>query len=91
MTTQFVVHLGRETVIVALLVTGPILIVGFVVGIGMSLIQAIMQLHEMTLAAVPKLFAIGATLVVFSHWMLDHMMTYTTKILGGFYQMIGHG
>lgn len=90
MTTQFIVQLGRDTVMTALWVVGPILLVGFAVGLAISIVQAIMQLHEMTLAAVPKLFAIGAAIIIFGHWMLQHLMAYATKLLGGFPNMINH-
>lgn len=88
MNPDFVVALGRETISTGLWVVGPIMMVGFVVGMTVSLIQAIMQIHEMTLAFVPKLFAIGMSVIVFGNWMLTHLMDYTTKILGGFENMI---
>lgn len=88
MTAEFVVSIGRETVTTALLVVGPIMLVGFVVGMAVSFIQAIMQIHEMTLAFVPKLFAIGMSIIVFGHWMLQQLMGYTEKLLGGFPNMI---
>lgn len=89
MTTTFVVALGKDTIITALMVVAPIMIVGFVVGITISLVQAIMQIQEMTLGFVPKLVAIGLALVVCGHWMLQKLMTYTQKLLGGFNSMIG--
>ena len=90
MTPQFIMEIGRDTIYTTLLVAGPILAVGFVIGIGISLLQAVLQLHEATLAYVPKLFAIAATLLICGHWMLQSMMTFTHRFLGEFSQFIGH-
>ncbi len=88
MTAQFVVELGRDTMMTAMWVVGPVMMVGFVVGMVVSLLQAITQLNEVTIGFVPKLFAIGVTLVVCGNWMLQHLMTYTTHLLGNFGQLI---
>lgn len=82
MNAQLVVDIGRETIWTALLVVGPIMMVGFVVGMAVSLVQAIMQIHEMTLAFVPKLFAIGLSIIIFGNWMLQQLMAYSQKVLG---------
>ncbi len=81
-------EIGRDTLIASLWVVGPIMGVGFVVGLLVSLLQAVMQLQEMTLALVPKLFAIGLALILFGHWMLAHLMSYTERYLGGFSNLI---
>lgn len=90
MTTEFVISLGKDTLTAGLWIVGPILLVGFVVGMIVSVVQSIMQLHEMTLATVPKLFAIGASLILFGNWMLNHLIQYSKGLLGGFPNMIGH-
>ncbi len=89
MTTTFVVALGKDTIMTALMVVAPVMVVGFVVGITISLVQAIMQIQEMTLTFVPKLVAIGFALVICGHWMLEKLMVYTKNMLGGFNQVIG--
>ena len=88
MTTSFIIHLGRETIFTALMVAGPIIIVGFAVGLLLSLFQAVMQLQEMTIAFVPKLLAMGASLLIFGNWMLTKLMIYAHGILGGFTSML---
>ncbi len=90
MTPQLIMQIGRDTILTTLWVSGPILAVGFVIGIAISLLQAVLQLHEATLSYVPKLFAIAATLIVCGHWMLQAMMSFTQKFLGGFPNYIGH-
>lgn len=89
MTTDFVVAIGRDSIITALKVVGPIMMVGFVVGMVVSFIQAIMQIQEMTISFVPRLLAIGGSMIIFGHWMLGHLMTYTTHLLGNFPSLLG--
>ncbi len=75
-----VIDIARESIIVMLEVGGPILILGLIVGILVSLIQTVTQIQEATLAFVPKLLVIGIALVV----MLPFMM----QSLGGFTQRL---
>jgi flagellar biosynthetic protein FliQ len=88
MTTTFILELGREGIMTCLAVVAPVMIVGFIVGIGISFIQAIMQIQEMTLAFVPKLVAIFGALIFFGNWMLGKLMVFTTHMLGDFQNMV---
>jgi flagellar biosynthetic protein FliQ len=60
----------REAVIVVLKLGGPPLVVALLVGLVVSLLQAITQIHEQTLAAVPKIAAVIGTVVVLGPFML---------------------
>ena len=53
-----VIDLAREMLWLALLIAGPILLVGLVIGVGVSLFQALTSVQEQTLSLVPKLFAV---------------------------------
>jgi len=88
MTTSFALNIGSEAIHTTLLVVAPIMAVGFIVGIVMSFVQAIMQIQEMTLAFVPKLIAIFGSLLFFGNWMLEKLMLFTSHMLGGFQNMI---
>ena len=88
MTTTMVLDIGREAILTTLMVVAPIMVVGFVVGIAISFVQAIMQIQEMTLAFVPKLLAICGALLLFGNWMLNKLMLFTTHMLGQFPSMI---
>jgi flagellar biosynthesis protein FliQ len=71
-----VIEICREAIIVMLKVVGPILLAGLVVGVVVSLIQAVTQIQEMTLSFIPKMLVIfGLTI-----WLLPFMMS----TLGGF-------
>jgi flagellar biosynthesis protein FliQ len=80
MTTDTVVGLMAETIKITLLVSAPMLIVGLVVGVAISLFQAVTQIQEMTLVFVPKIVAVMITLVAALPWMISLMMTFTQSI-----------
>ena len=67
----------REAVTVVLKLGGPPLAVGLLVGIVMSLVQTVTQVHEQTVAFVPKLAAIVLTLVVLGPFMVGTLMDFT--------------
>lgn len=63
MTSDAVVGLMAETIKITLLISAPMLIVGLVVGVVISLLQAVTQIQEMTLVFVPKIVAVMITMV----------------------------
>ena len=65
---------------VTLLVSAPILLVGLVVGIVISVFQAVTQVHEMTLTFVPKIIAVMLALLVAAPWMLDMLVSFTHNL-----------
>ncbi len=80
MTDQSVIHIAVMTMIVAAKVCGPILITSLAVGLGISLIQSVTQIQEVTLTFVPKLIAVAAVIVLSGNWMLHEMMSFTTDL-----------
>ena len=80
MDANWVLFLGRHTLETAFLVASPILIVCIVVGLLVSLFQAVTSLKDMTLSMVPKLFAVGITLIVSGGWMLQVLLKFTNEI-----------
>ena len=81
MSQDLVLQLFRECLKTALLVAAPILICAIVVGLLVSIFQAATQIHEMSLAFVPKLLIIIGALIVLSPWMLNVLMTFTTSMI----------
>jgi len=57
------------------------LVFGLVVGLVISVFQAVTQIHEMTLTFIPKIVAVVAAVVIFLPWMLSKMVGFTTEIL----------
>lgn len=83
MTDAGVLELAQRAVALTLMISGPILGLGLIVGLVVSIFQAATQIQEMTLTFVPKIIAVGAALVVFGPWMLKSMVVFTTKLLAG--------
>lgn len=82
MDTGFVVYLGRHTLETALLLSAPILLTCLVVGLVVTLLQAVTSIRDMTLTIVPKLLAVGAVLLICSNWMLQIMLSFANEIFG---------
>ena len=80
MTTDTVVGLMAETIKITLLISAPMLIVGLIVGVVISLLQAVTQIQEMTLVFVPKIVAVLVTLVAALPWMISLLTTFTQNI-----------
>lgn len=80
MTQEFVITVGREAMLTAFLLAAPPLITALVVGLVISVFQAVTQIQEMTLAIVPKMVAVLIALVVAYPWLLETLTRYTTHI-----------
>ena len=80
MDSSYVLYLGRHTLETALLLSAPILITCMDVGIAIALLQAVTSIRDMTLTIVPKLLAVGAVTILFSSWMLQVVLRFTTEI-----------
>ena len=80
MTPQMVVSIGREALTVVLLVAGPMLAFGLVIGLIISIFQAVTQINEMTLTFVPKILAVALALLLFLPWMINTLTDFTRHI-----------
>ena len=81
-------QIGQETIRLAMFVMAPIFIIGLAVGIFVSLAQAVFQVQDSTIGTIPKIMAIGASLLLFGNWMLTHLMQYSQHYLGNFTNFI---
>jgi len=75
-----VLELAQRSVAVAMMICAPVLILGLVVGLIVSIFQAATQIQEMTLTFVPKIIAVCAALVIFGPWMMKSMVVFTQKL-----------
>jgi flagellar biosynthesis protein FliQ len=89
MDSSFTLYLGRHTLETALLLSAPILLTCIVVGVVVTLFQAITSIRDMTLTIVPKLVAVGAITIVTGGWMLDITLRFTNEMFA-YIQNIGH-
>jgi flagellar biosynthetic protein FliQ len=80
MTTQYVLSLGREAVLMTLWVAAPMLGFGLVVGLVISVFQAATQIQEMTLTFIPKIVAVALALLFFLPWIVNKLVAYTSGL-----------
>jgi flagellar biosynthetic protein FliQ len=80
MTVDMVKEISGEVFKTVLLVSAPVLLVSLVVGLVISLFQAVTQIQEFTLTFVPKVIAVFVTLFLFFPWIARILMTYTTDL-----------
>ena len=76
-----VLSLGREALMTVLLVSGPVVGLGLLVGLVVSLLMATTQIQEQTLAFVPKILAALAALLIFGPWMMRVLLDFATRVL----------
>ena len=70
MSSVFITEILKETMRIALLLSGPMLITGLIAGLVVSIFQAATQIQEMTLTFIPKIFGVALALVIFLPWMI---------------------
>ncbi|MGE4290946.1 MAG: flagellar biosynthesis protein FliQ [Desulfovibrio sp.] len=80
MTPEFIVGFARQAIEITLTISLPMLGIGMIVGILVSVIQAATQIQEMTLTMVPKIVAIFLALIISFPWIMDKMVSYTRDI-----------
>jgi len=77
------VDLSHEALFLALTLAGPIMAIGMVVGLTISLVQAVTQLQEQTLTFVPKIVGMGLAAAFFIPWLVTRMVEFTHRLWGG--------
>ncbi|NMB08993.1 MAG: flagellar biosynthesis protein FliQ [Tissierellia bacterium] len=76
-----VLKLAQDAIRTVLLVSSPMLVISLIVGLIISIIQAVTQIQEATLAFVPKIMAVLLSLVIFGPWILKVMTQFTLELL----------
>lgn len=82
MTSDSVVNIIRQCLLMAFWLSAPILMVGFIIGIVMSLIQIVTSIQDSAFNTVPRLAAVLGALLLALPWMLHKSMAYASSILG---------
>jgi flagellar biosynthetic protein FliQ len=87
MTGPEVLDVARDSIFTLVIVAAPLMLVGLIVGVAISLLQALTQVQEMTLAFVPKILAIFVAMLLALPFMADalqgHMTRMAARIVGG--------
>jgi flagellar biosynthetic protein FliQ len=81
MTPEFVVGFAQEAIKVTILVSMPLLGLGLIVGVTVSIFQAVTQIQEMTLTFVPKILVVLLGLGFFSNWMLQQLIGFAQNCI----------
>lgn len=80
MSGDMAIQIGRDALAMVMLVSAPMLILGLVVGVAVSIFQATTQIQEQSLAFIPKIIAVFIAVLVFGPWMLSILITYTRDL-----------
>ncbi len=80
MENEFAIEVVSQAIKVALMLSAPMLLGALLVGILVSIFQAVTQINEQTLSFIPKILVIIAALVIFSPWMMETMVSYTRDL-----------
>ncbi|MGA1861843.1 flagellar biosynthesis protein FliQ [Deferribacter thermophilus] len=80
MTADFVIEITTKTLELTILIAAPMLIFGLLVGLLISIFQAVTQIQEMTLTFIPKILAVVVALIIFFPWILDKLINFTYNL-----------
>jgi flagellar biosynthetic protein FliQ len=80
MTQNGFLDVMRQALTLTLLLSAPMLAFGLIVGLVVSIFQAVTQINEMTLAYIPKILAVFVALAIFGPWMLQMMLNFSSSI-----------
>ncbi len=82
MTPEFVMQTVRQMLMMAFWISAPLLVVGFIAGVVISLVQVVTSMQDSAFSTIPRLAAFLLALLISLPWMLRQMMSYTSSILG---------
>ena len=89
MTQDTVVSIAVSAMELALKVGAPIMLVGLIIGLAVSVFQAVTQIQEQTLSFIPKIVGMAVLVVVAGPWMLGQLITWTQQLYAGIPSMVG--
>jgi flagellar biosynthetic protein FliQ len=89
LTPEFIIRLGQETLLLALQVAGPALLVALVVGLAVSIFQAVTQIHEMTLTFIPKILSVAAVMMLLLPWVIKRIVGFTVQLISSIPTIVG--
>ena len=81
MSGYLVIQMAQEALRMVLLISAPMLGLGLLVGLAVSVFQATTSIQEQTLAFIPKIVAVFVAILIFGPWMLRLMVEYVTNVL----------
>ncbi len=82
MTPEFAVQIVKQALMTTLWLSAPILLIGFVAGIVINLVQVATSMQDSAFSSVPRLAAFLVGILILLPWMVNRLMSYTVSILG---------
>ena len=89
MNQDTVVNLATQAMSLSLKIAGPLLLAALVVGLLISVFQAVTQIQEQSLSLIPKIAAVAVVIVLLGPWMLGQLVSYTTALYTSIPTMVG--
>ena len=83
------VHLIRELLVEAMLLSAPLLVASALISLAVSLLQTLTSVQEQTLTAVPRLIVVFVVAMVSMPWMIHSLVGYTLRLFSDFHQYLG--
>jgi flagellar biosynthetic protein FliQ len=84
MSEEVLINLGREAVLLLIQVAGPLLLSGLVLGLAVSILQAVTQVQEATLSFIPKIIGVALAFVIFLPYIIQKLVRFTTFLFTDF-------
>jgi flagellar biosynthetic protein FliQ len=88
-TDAAVIEIATHAIMTSAKLAAPILIVSLGIGLGVSIMQSVTQIQEVTLTFVPKLIGVALVVVLAGHWMLREMITFTQTLFTQLPSLLG--
>ncbi len=89
MTDAAVIQIAFQAIITSAKLAAPILIVSLAIGLGVSIMQSVTQIQEVTLTFVPKLVGVALVIVLAGHWMLRELIAFTNALFTELPSLLG--
>ncbi len=88
MSSDALISIGQEAILITLMAAAPMLIAGMVVGLTISIVQSVTQIQEITLSFVPKIVIVMVAFVIFLPWMSELVIEFMQDLLIGLPEMV---
>jgi flagellar biosynthesis protein FliQ len=89
MNQDTVVNLASQAMSLALKIAGPLLLAALIIGLLVSIFQAVTQIQEQSLTLIPKIIGVAVVIVVLGPWMLGQLVSYTAALYTAIPTMVG--
>jgi len=89
MNQDTVVNLASQAMSLSLKVAGPMLLAALVIGLVVSIFQAVTQIQEQSLSLIPKIIGVAGVIIVLGPWMLGQLVSYTSALFTSIPSMVG--